>query len=81
VVEDQGSARPAAQRREADGPAPIDLDELVVVDDGVLRELPPQGRHPLDVVGELELGDPQLLTTAAVLLGLVEPGEVHEPRA
>jgi hypothetical protein len=77
VVEDQRPVWGAEQSGKPCGLTARGIDQLVVVDDGAGGQLSPQRGDPLDMIDQVQLGDPQLLTLPPVLLGFRQSGEVH----
>ena len=77
VVEDQCPVCGAEQSGKPYLVTARDIDQLVVVDDGAGGQLSPQRGDPLDMIDQVQLGDPQLLTLTPVLLRFRQPGEVH----
>ena len=55
-----------------------DIDQLVVVHDGVVGELTPKARNLLGMIDELQLRDPHRLALTPVLVRFLETRELHD---
>jgi len=77
VVQDQRPVRGAEQLGKPYVVAACNIDQLVVVHNRVGRQLSPQRCHALDVIHQLQLGASQFLALTPILVGFLEPGEVH----
>ena len=77
MIDDQRSVRTGEQLGKQHGFSARHVYQLVVIDDGVRGELPTQCGHLFDVVYQLRLRCPQFLTLAPVVLGFLQPCEIH----
>jgi len=77
VIKDQRPIRSAEQFGKPYAVTARNVGRLVVVDDSVSGQLSPQRGDSFDMIDQVQLGDPQLLTLTPVLAGFLQPGEVH----